>query len=296
MPLNETFDTPAQEDGFARLSRQLHSPGGFVKIHGLGNDFIVVDGRAQPFSAKPERIARLCDRHIGIGGDQVLVLESPASPDVNVRLRIYNIDGREAETCLNATRCIAWLMMQECGTETVRIATMGGVIEGISAGGNEVTLCLPGGRFGWQDIPLAEPRDTLALNLEAGPLVAQGAVSLGNPHLVCVVSDLDAIDVPEWADKLQKHPLLPEGANVGVAEIMDADRMRLVVWERPGILTRACGSGACAALMIARRLGLTPARKMAVDMPGGRLWAEETPEGALLLTGPVEVAFLGVMP
>jgi diaminopimelate epimerase len=131
------------------------------------------------------------------------------------------------------------------------------------------------------------------LNLSAGPLTAQAAVSMGNPHLVCFVPSLDDIDVPRWANALQHHPLLPEGANVGVAEIVDDSHMKLVVWERPGILTQACGSGACAATVVARRLNLTAASRIEIAMPGGRLIVEEQVDGVLLLTGPVQVAFLG---
>lgn len=287
---------PPVTDGFSPLRAALDRPGGFIKIHGAGNDFVVFDGRVHPFRPDPARAAALCDRHTGIGGDQVLVLEPPTAPDADLRLRIYNVDGQEAQTCLNATRCVAWLMLQETGAETVRIGTLGGVIEARPAGSGLVTLRQPPARFDWRAIPLAGPRDTLSLDLTAGPLTARAAVSMGNPHLVCFVPDLAAIEVPLWADRLQKHPLLPEGANIGVAEIVDGARMRLVVWERPGILTRACGSGACAALVVARRLGLTPEVRMQVEMPGGTLFVEETADGDLLLTGPVEVAFLGVLP
>lgn len=287
---------PPVTDGFSPLRAALDRPGGFIKIHGAGNDFVVFDGRVHPFRPDPARAAALCDRHTGIGGDQLLVLEPPTAPDADLRLRIYNVDGQEAQTCLNATRCVAWLMLQETGAETVRIGTLGGVIEARPAGSGLVTLRQPPARFDWRTIPLAGPRDTLSLDLTAGPLTARAAVSMGNPHLVCFVPDLAAIEVPLWADRLQKHPLLPEGANIGVAEIVDSARMRLVVWERPGILTRACGSGACAALVVARRLGLTGEVRMQVEMPGGTLFVEETADGDLLLTGPVEVAFLGVLP
>lgn len=286
----------AQDAGFERLLAVLRQPDGFVKIHGLGNDFIVVDGRTHPFRPNAARIAGLCNRHTGIGGDQLLVLEPPASSDEDLRLRIYNIDGAEAQTCLNATRCVAWLALKALGRDTVRIGTLGGTIEGSFANGNVVTLRLAPARFDWQGIPLAEPRDTLALDLTAGPLTAQAAVNIGNPHIVCFVPSLAEIDVPRHAAQLQAHPLLPEGANVGVAEIVDDMRMRLVVWERPGILTRACGSGACAALAAARRLNRTTARRMQVEMPGGTLAVEEAVDGTLSLTGAVEVAFLGLLP
>lgn len=285
----------APPDSFAPLRAALDRDGGFVKIHGAGNDFVLFDGRRRPFRPDPALTATLCDRHRGVGGDQVLVLEPPVTPGTDVTLRIYNVDGEEAPTCLNATRCVAWLMLTETGAEEVRIGTLGGVIAGRAAGPGLVTLRQPPARFDWQAVPLAAPRDTLDLNLTSGPLTARAGLSMGNPHLVCFVPDLAAIDVPRWADPLQKHPLLPEGANIGVAEVIDATRMKLVVWERPGILTLACGSGACAALAAARRLGLTTARRMQIDMPGGTLYVEEEPGGAFLLTGPVEVAFTGVL-
>lgn len=279
----------------ADLTQALQRPGGFVKMHGAGNDFIVFDGRFRPFRPSPAEVAALCARHTGVGGDQVLVLEPPVTEDTDLRLRIYNIDGQEAQTCLNATRCVAWLRLQETGADRTRIDTLGGVIEGQPAGPLAVTLRQPPARFDWRAVPLREPRDTLGLGLTAGPLTAQVALSMGNPHLVCFVPDLGAIDVPLWADRLQKDPLLPEGANIGVAELVDDSHMRLVVWERPGLLTQACGSGACAALVAARRLGLTAAAGMRIDMPGGQLAVREDDDGTLYLTGPVAVAFTGVL-
>lgn len=277
----------------AQLTQALQAPRGFVKMHGAGNDFIVFDGRTRPFRPTPAEAARLCARHTGVGGDQVLVLESPQVAGTDVRLRIYNIDGQEAETCLNATRCVAWLMLQETGADRVRIGTLGGVIEGQMEGDHRVSLHLSPARLDWRAVPLAEPRDPLAPGLTAGPLTTQAALSMGNPHVVCFVPALDAVDVPRWAAALQADPLLPEGANVGVAELIDDSHMRLVVWERPGILTMACGSGACAALVAARRLRLTSANAMEITMPGGRLWVREEPDGTLFLIGPVAVSFLG---
>lgn len=286
----------AGEDAFAMQLAVLHSAGGFLKMHGLGNDFIIVDGRERPFRPDKSRIENLCNRSTGIGGDQLLVIERPRSRDENVFLRIYNIDGREAETCLNATRCVALLALKESGAEKIRIGTLGGVIEGYFGAGGDVTLRLPAARLDWRSIPLSEPRDTLALNLRSGPLTAQVAVNLGNPHIVCFVASYDDVDVRRWAPDLQRHPILPEGANVGVAEIVDDTRMKLVVWERPGLLTSACGSGACAALVAARRSGLTTASRMTVVMPGGTLVVEEASEGTLFLTGAAEISFPGFLP
>lgn len=268
----------------------------FLKMHGLGNDFVIVDGRAEPFRPSAEVIRLICDRHEGIGGDQLLVIEQPTMPGADGRMRIYNVDGTEAQTCLNATRCVIWLLLQESRKGSVVLETLGGAIEGSSPDAERVALRLGAPRWDWDAIPLAEPRDTLRLDLASGPLAEPTAVSLGNPHLVCFVADRDAVDVPRWAPALQNAPLLPEGANIGVAELVAPDRLRLVVWERPGILTRACGSGACAAVLAARRRGLTSESRVAVDMPGGLLEVEVQDDGGLVLTGPVAVAFSGHIP
>lgn len=265
-------------------------------MHGLGNDFVVVDGRREPFSPPPALIRWICDRYTGIGGDQLLVIEPPTIAEADARMRIYNVDGTEAQTCLNATRCVAWLLLRESGTESLVLETLGGLIEGTNAVGNTLSLKLGAPRWNWQSIPLASPADTLSLDLASGPLVCPAAVSMGNPHLVFFVEDRDAIDVPRWAPAIQNDPVLPEGANVGVAQLMAPDRLRLVVWERPGILTQACGSGACAAVLAARRRGLTDQSRVTVEMPGGILQVEVHADERVTLTGPVAIAFSGHLP
>jgi diaminopimelate epimerase len=265
-------------------------------MHGLGNDFIVVDGRDKPFQPPPEGIRLICDRHRGVGGDQLLVIEPSSNPDAAARLRIYNIDGSEAQTCLNATRCVAWLLLRETGAEHVLVETLGGVVDGSLRAGIHVALQLGPPRWDWQSVPLAAPADTLFLDLEAGPLRRPTALSMGNPHLICFVENRDAIDVARWAPLLQQHPALPEGANIGVAEVVTPDHLRLVVWERPGILTQACGSGACAAVLAARRRGLTAEERITVDMPGGILQVEIAGDEVVTLIGPVSIAFSGRLP
>lgn len=265
-------------------------------MHGLGNDFVVVDGRAVSFRPAPDRIRWICDRHLGVGGDQLLVIEQPTVKGATARMRIYNVDGGEAQTCLNATRCVCWLLLSESGARQVFLETLGGLIAAAPAAGGGVALRIDPPGWGWADVPLAEPADTLALDIASGPLQAPVALSLGNPHLVCFVPDRDAVDVARWAAPLQAHPLLPEGANIGVAELSAPDRLRLVVWERPGILTQACGSGACAAVLAARRRGLTDRSKFVVQMPGGDLAVEVHGDESLTLTGPVSTAFTGRLP
>lgn len=265
-------------------------------MHGLGNDFVVVDGRAEPFKPASDIIRQICDRHVGVGGDQLLVIEPPSVPSADGRMRIYNVDGTEAQTCLNATRCVVWLLLQESGKDSLVLETLGGLIEGSRSDGDKVALRLGSPRWDWQAIPLAAPCDTLALDLSSGPLAQPTAVNVGNPHLVCFVESRDAVDVPRWAPAIQNSPLLPEGANIGIAELVSPDRLRLVVWERPGILTQACGSGACAAVLAARRRGLTSEERVTVDMPGGILQVDIHDDESITLTGPIAIAFSGRLP
>lgn len=276
----------------------------FVKTHGLGNDFVLIDGRKQSFRPEKALIEHICDRHRGVGGDQLLVLELPQNNSADVRLRIYNVDGVEAQTCLNATRCSAFLWMQEAGLRSVIIETLGGVIEATlsesKSGESQVSLRLTPAQLDWSVIPLAGPLDQHNGSLHHGPLVEPFAVNMGNPHLVYFVPDFDSVDVPLHAAPLQNSAYLPEQANIGVAQMLpsveDQARMRLVVYERPGILTQACGSGACAAAVAARNSGLTDLKKFHVLMPGGSLQVELCANDEIILTGGVCVAFYGFLP
>lgn len=265
----------------------------FVKMHGLGNDFVLVDARVDAFRPCEPAIRRICDRHEGVGGDQLLVLEPPSDSAAAVRLRIYNIDGFEAQSCFNATRCAAWLLLRE-GRDVVHVETKAAVIAARIAAPMRVALSLAAPHFDWRAIPLAREVDVLRVPLASGPLIEPVAVGMGSPHLVCFVDHRDDVHVERYAPRLAADPLLPEGANIGVAEIAAPDRIRLVVWERPGVLTRACGSGACAAVHAARARGLIDADRVAVEMPGGVLDVAVAVDGTMTLTGPVAIAFHGM--
>ncbi|WP_378951672.1 diaminopimelate epimerase [Mesorhizobium sp. ANAO-SY3R2] len=265
----------------------------FIKTHGLGNDFVVMDGRRQNLAPSEQAIRWICDRHRGVGGDQLLILEQPQSAEANARLRIYNIDGAEAQTCLNATRCAAWLLMEESDATDVIIETIGGSIRAWREENHRVSLSVAGGEWDWWKIPLAGPLEKVAGRLDNGPLRDPVAVNMGNPHLVYFVADRDALDVPALADPIQKSPCLPQGANIGVAELVGGDRIRLVVYERPGILTQACGSGACAAVLAARKKGFIEQPHAIVDMPGGSLEVRVLEDETIILTGDVAVSFYG---
>ncbi len=278
----------------------FHSERPFIKMHGLRNDFIIVDGRQERFAPSKEDVARICDRHEGIGGDELLILEPPRPDRVtlgaDVFLRIINPDGREVEACGNATRCIGWLLMQETGREQVILDTLGGLLRCVRVGKKQVAVDMGQLRTDWQDIPLAYAMDTLHLGIGNGPLQDPVGMNIGNPHAVFFVEDLDAIDLTQYAPQLQKHPLFPEEANIGAAQIIDSHTMRLAVWERPGVLTTACGTGACVAVGAAHRRGLTDQREMTVSMPDGSLLIELNEDKTVMMTGPVEVCYAGYLP
>jgi len=272
----------------------------FIKMHGLRNDFIIVDGRREPYRPSAEEIIRICDRREGVGGDELLIINSPRSEsgsnDACAFVRIFNPDGREVEACGNATRCVGWLLLQESRYEKVAVDTLGGRLTCRGAGEKQVAVEMGRLRTAWQDIPLAREMDTLHLGIGAGPLQDPVGMNIGNPHAVFFVDDLDAVDMSIYGPRLQVHPLFPQEANIGAAQLVDAKTLKLSVWERPGVLTTACGTGACAAVGAAHRRGLTAEKQMTVIMPAGSVAIELREGDFVVMTGPVEVCYTGYLP
>jgi diaminopimelate epimerase len=272
----------------------------FIKMHGLRNDFIIVDGRQQTYQPLAEEIVRICDRHEGVGGDELLIVDPPRpglpAADVYAFVRIFNPDGREVEACGNATRCVGWLLLKESKREAVVIDTLGGQLRCRRAGEKQVAVEMGKLRTGWQDIPLAREMDTLHLGIGVGPLQDPVGMNIGNPHAVFFVDDLDAVDLTIYGPQLQKHPLFPAEANIGAAQIIDSKTLKLSVWERPGALTTACGTGACVAVGAAHRRGLTEANRMTVIMPAGSVEIELKGDRTVVMTGPIEVSYTGFLP
>ncbi|MGB9437909.1 MAG: diaminopimelate epimerase [Desulfobacterales bacterium] len=270
----------------------------FIKMHGLRNDFIIVDGRRQPYRPSVDEIVRHCDRREGVGGDELLIIDPPraGSAEAVAFVRIFNPDGREVEACGNASRCVGWLLLQESKRDEVSIDTLGGLLGCRRAGVKLVAVDIGKLRTGWQDIPLVREMDTLHMNIGAGPLRDPVAMNIGNPHAVFFVDDLDSVDLTIWGPQLQKHPLFPQEANIGVAQLIDSNTLKLSVWERPGALTTACGTGACVAVAAAHRRGLTDANRMRVIMPAGSVEIELKDDDAVVMTGPVETCFAGYLP
>jgi diaminopimelate epimerase len=266
----------------------------FLKMNGAGNDFVVVEARSQPFAPQPAQVRAIADRAGPSGCDQLIAIEPSAKADAF--MRIWNSDGGQVDACGNATRCVGWLVLEEGHKDQATIETNAGMIGVERAGKQRVRVDMGPPRLEWSEIPLARPMDTASLDLDVEPELAMpGAVSMGNPHVVFFVTDVEALPVAEIGARLEFHPLFPEQVNVGFAEIKARDRIRLRVWERGAGLTKACGTGACAAVVAACRRGLT-GRSATVEMDGGELYIEwRESDGHVLMTGPVAFEFTGVL-
>ena len=265
----------------------------FLKMHGSGNDFVVLDGRARALPVTPARAAAIADRRTGIGCDQLIILE-PAPAPADVFMRIRNPDGSEAGACGNATRCVAALLAVETGRRALIIRTISGDLSAEAHPDGRVTVDMGKPRLDWRDIPLAAEADTLHLDLSEGPVVDPAACSMGNPHATFFVPDLAALNVQALGPPLEHAALFPDRANIGFAQVLAPDRLRLRVWERGAGLTLACGSGACAALVNAARRGLTH-RRAAVQVDGGELVIDWRADGHVLMTGPAVTVFRGAI-
>jgi diaminopimelate epimerase len=267
----------------------------FIKMHGLGNDFVVVDARTEPFPLTDAMAQAIADRREGVGCDQLLILEPPTNGSADVFLRIRNHDGGEVGACGNGTRCVADLVMGELGRDAIVIETSAGLLRAKAAGSGLVTVDMGEAKLDWRDIPLSEARDSLHLGIENGPLKDPVGVNMGNPHAVFFVDDLESLPLAELGPPLEHHPLFPERANIGAAQVIGPDKLRLRVWERGVGLTRACGTGACAAAVAAARRGLT-GRKVEVVLDGGSLTLHWREDGHVEKTGPVATAITRELP
>jgi diaminopimelate epimerase len=267
----------------------------FVKMHGLGNDFVVFDERAGSLSLTAARAAAIADRRTGVGCDQLISIEpAAAGSGADAAMRIRNADGSAAGACGNATRCVADLLFRETGGRAGIIRTPAGNLPVERLPGGLIRVDMGAPRLDWRDIPLSCAMDTLHLDLYAGEFGPPAACSMGNPHATFFVADLDRVPVTAFGPELEHAALFPERANIGFAQVLAPDRLRLRVWERGAGLTRACGSGACAALVNASRRGLT-GRRATVVVDGGALEVEWRDDGHVLMTGPVATAFHGTI-
>ena len=270
----------------------------FVRMNGAGNDFVVVNALETPFTPTAEQARAIADRETGQGCDQLIAIEPSATADAF--MRVWNADGGQVETCGNALRCVGWLLMESTGKDSVVIDTLGGPTAATRAGDHRVRVDMGAPGLDWTEVPLAEEMDTRGIELQVGPIDAPilhtpGAVSMGNPHVVFFTDRQDDAFVSGSGSLVEHHPLFPEGVNVGFANVLAPDRIRLRVWERGAGLTKACGTGACAALVATARRGLT-GRHAVIEADGGDLvidWDEAT--GHVFMTGPVEIEGTGML-
>ena len=275
----------------------------FTKMHGLGNDFVVIDARRGKPAAGVEisaaRAAAIADRRTGVGCDQFILIEDAPDGESHAFMRIRNADGGEVDACGNATRCIGAVLLDEIDGEEVRVRTGADLLTVRRAGYGLVTVDMGIPRGDWDDIPLAAEADTLHLDLSCEPLSDPAAVSMGNPHATFFVDEIDSVPIALVGPELEHDPIFPERANIGVAQVLAPDRMRLRVWERGAGLTSACGTGACAAVVNANRRDLA-GRRMVVVVDGGELlidWREDRPgeQGRVFMTGPAATSFSGTI-
>lgn len=258
--------------------------GEFHKMHGLGNDFVIIDSRVVPVEMTPDKARAIANRMMGIGCDQLIILEP--SQHADVAMRIYNSDGSEVESCGNASRCVVALL-----DRNVSIETKGGIIVGKLADG-EVTIDMGIPHFEWQDIPLAFAMDSANLPLAWEDLENPMAVNVGNPHVIFFVDDCDAVDLQRLGPLIEHDPAFPERINVNVASVRNGD-VKLRVWERGVGLTRACGTGACATGVAAIVQGKTNS-PVKVNLPGGTLTIAWKPGQPVIMSGSATYVFKGL--
>ncbi|MEI7804408.1 MAG: diaminopimelate epimerase [Hyphomicrobiales bacterium] len=270
----------------------------FVKMNGLGNEIVVVDMRAKPVAISADD-ARAAAAPNGAPYDQLMALYAPRTPGTDAFVRIYNNDGSEAGACGNGMRCIASIVAKETGKDSILFETTAGLLNCRKNPDGLFTVDMGAPRFKWNEIPLAEEfRDTRAIELQIGPidkpvLHSPAAVSMGNPHAIFWVDDVNAYDLAKFGPLLENHPIFPERANITLAHIKTRDHIIIRTWERGAGLTKACGSAACAAAVAAARLRRSE-RKVTVTLPGGDLTIDwRTSDDHVLMTGPVAFEYEG---
>jgi diaminopimelate epimerase len=267
----------------------------YFKMNGTGNDFVIIDARSRgslPLSAAQARA--IADRKTGVGCDQVIAVERSIRGDAF--MRIWNHDGGEVSACGNATRCVAWLLMEEGGANGRRIETDAGMLYAERAGNGLITVDMGSPLLRWEEIPIARAMDTVRLDYSIDGLSGPGAVNMGNPHAVFFVDDVLAVPIETLGPQIEHDPLFPQRVNAGFAEIRSPEQIRLRVWERGAGLTKACGTGACAAVVAAHRQGRA-GRDVEIIADGGSLQIEwRAGDDRVLMTGPVELEGTGDLP
>jgi diaminopimelate epimerase len=264
----------------------------FLKMHGLGNDFVVIDLRDRAVALTLPQRRWIADRRRGIGCDQLILLEAPRQRAADVFMRIHNADGGEVGACGNATRCVAAKVMAEKTSRHVIVETISGLLDAEAAEGGRIAVDMGPVKLDWREIPVAEACDTLHLPLSLGPLSDPVGVNVGNPHAVFFVADVEKIDLATFGPVLERNRLFPERANIEVTQILSPDRIRMRIWERGVGITQASGSGSCATLVAAARRKLT-GRSATIVLDGGELRIDWLADNHVRMTGDWAESFRG---
>lgn len=265
----------------------------FRKMHGLGNDFVVLDGRRARLRFSGESAAALAHRRTGVGCDQILILESPRNGG-DAFMAIRNSDGGEVQSCGNGSRAIARVLFEETGKDKITIETLAGPVIAWRADNGLIAVDMGPAQTDWRHIPLAAETDTLHLGIGEGPLQDPVGVSMGNPHAVFFVKDAGAVDLAAVGPKIEHHALFPERTNVEAVQVLNRGHLRMRVWERGSGITMACGTGACATVVAAARRGLAD-RSAVVTLDGGDLFITWRDDGHVIMIGPAEESFRGTL-
>jgi diaminopimelate epimerase len=269
----------------------------FLKMHGLGNDFVILDARKNSFHPTPLQIKRIADRNRGVGCDQLIVLDTPknktANKNADLYMGIFNSDGTMAGACGNATRCVAKIEMDTTGKHSIAIESPCDILHA-TRNDDLITIDMGIARSLWNEIPLSNDMDTLHVNVGVDGLSPAVCVNTGNPHAVFFIDSVDAVDIAVLGKQVENNPLFPQKTNVEFAEVKNRNTIRMRVWERGAGITLACGTGACATLVAAVRRGLTE-RKADVILDGGVLSIEWLENNHVMMTGPAVFSFSGVL-
>lgn len=266
----------------------------FTKMHGIGNDCVVIDARTEPYALEADQIRLIADRRRGVGCDQLVMIEPPRNGHAAGFLRFYNSDGSEAQACGNATRCIVSRLMLEADRDEIAVETVAGLLPAHIDERGYVAVDMGKAQLDWADIPLSRNMDTLHLDLTAGPFTDPVAVGIGNPHCIFFVDDADDVDPAEFGPAIEHDPLFPERTNVEFVSVQNRERVRMRVWERGAGITQACGSGACAVAVAAARRDLTE-RRIEVVLDGGSLFIDWRADNHVVMSGPVALSFTGTL-
>ena len=264
----------------------------FVKMHGLGNDFVLIDNRNSQLIVDKEKVQLICNRHSGVGCDQLLIIDR--SDEADVYMKIFNPNGKEAEACGNGARCAASYVMEGGTHKEIRIKTISGIIIAVRQPSGEITIDMGKAKLDWQAIPLSLNCDTLYVPVSLDPLSTPVCVNIGNPHAIFFVNDVNSVDLELLGPQLENHEIFPEQINVEIVSVITESKIRMRVWERGVGITLACGSGACAAVVGAYRRKLVK-REVTVELDGGTLDIKFLENGHVTMTGPTVTSFTGLL-